>query len=51
VRAAVLAGPARTEAVAALVNMTVCMLGGAGERQAQNHQQPPPAGESLFSGV
>ena len=36
-----LAGPARAEAVAALANMTICVLGGSSERRAQNHQQPP----------
>jgi hypothetical protein len=41
VSAAVLAGPARAEAVAALANMTICVLGGAVERRAQDHQQPP----------
>jgi hypothetical protein len=39
--AAVLAGPARAEAVAALANMTICVLGGTGERRAQDPQQPP----------
>ncbi len=39
-----LTGPARAEAVAALANMTICVLGGASERRAQDNEQPPPAG-------
>ena len=38
-----LAGPARAEAVAALANMTISALGGARERPAQDHRQPPGA--------
>ena len=36
--AAVLSGPARAEAVAALANMTISVLGGAGERRVQDHE-------------
>ena len=42
--AVVLAGPARAEAVAALANMTICVLGGAGERRAQDNEQSPGTG-------
>src|SRR5260370_10322257 len=50
--AAVLAGPARAEAVAALANMTISVLGGAGERRAQDHEQSPgPDGAGLPAAV
>ena len=39
--AAVLTGFARAEAVAALANMTICVLGGDGERRVQDHGQSP----------
>jgi DNA invertase Pin-like site-specific DNA recombinase len=39
--AAALSGPVRAEAVAALANMTTCVLGGTGERRAEDHEQPP----------
>jgi hypothetical protein len=39
--AAVLAGPARAEAVAALANMTISVLGGSSERRAQDNEQSP----------
>ena len=39
-----LTGPARAEAVAALANMTIRVLGGASERRAQDNEQSPPAG-------
>ena len=39
--AAVLAGPARAEAVAVLANMTSAALGGCGERRAEDHQLSP----------
>src|SRR5258707_15291643 len=42
--AAVLAGPARAEAVAAVANMTISALGGASERRAQDHELSPGAG-------
>src|SRR6266480_2989440 len=42
--AAVLAGPARAEAVAAVAGMTICALGGMRERRTQNHEQPPGTG-------
>jgi hypothetical protein len=45
VRAAVLAGPARAEAVAALANMTICVLGGSSERRAQNHRAATASGQ------
>jgi len=44
VSAAVLAGPARAEAVAALANMTISALGGTRERRAQDHEQSPGQG-------
>src|SRR5215210_4338313 len=37
--AAVLAGPARAEAVAVLANMTLAAMGGAGERRAQDRNR------------
>src|SRR6266851_3024468 len=40
---AVLSGPARAEAVAALANMTICALGGTRERRAQDHELAPGA--------
>ena len=39
--AAVLAGPARAEAVAAVAGMTICALGGMRERRAQGHRRAP----------
>ena len=50
--AAVLAGPARAEAVAALANMTAAALrpaaGGCSERRAQDHEQSPREGSDLL---
>ena len=46
--AAVLSGPARAEAVAALANMTISALGGARERRAQDNEQPPRTGGDLL---
>src|SRR5688572_25901257 len=40
---AVLAGPARADAVAVLANMTQAALGGAGERRGEDHQSSPRA--------
>src|SRR5258706_14241222 len=46
--AAVLAGPARAEAVAAVANMTISALGGTSERRAQDHElSPGPGGHHL----
>src|SRR5687767_3340312 len=46
--AAVLAGPARADAVAVLANMTVAALGGAGERRTQDRNRSPvPDGADL----
>src|SRR5712691_642963 len=42
--AAVLTGPARAEAVAALANMTISVLGGSSERRAQDYEQSPGSG-------
>jgi len=39
--AAVLTGPARAEAVAAVAGMTISALGGTGERRAQDHRRAP----------
>jgi hypothetical protein len=41
--AAVLAGPARAEAVAVVANMAISALGGARERRAQDYEQAPGA--------
>src|SRR5450759_5459571 len=41
--AAVLAGPVRAEAVAALANMTISVLGGTRERRAEDHGLSPGA--------
>jgi hypothetical protein len=49
--AAVLAGPARAEAVAALANMTISVLGGSSERRTQNHGQSPGTGGADSFGV
>jgi hypothetical protein len=43
VAAAALDGCARAEAVAVLANMTISVLGGTGERRAQDQQQSPAA--------
>src|SRR5260370_12097713 len=46
--AAVLTGPARAEAVAAVAGMTISALGGTGERRAQDHRRAPgPDGANL----
>src|SRR6266404_8987741 len=46
--AAVLTGPARAEAVAAVAGMTISALGGTGERRAQDHRRAPgPDGAGL----